>query len=107
MAATLEIKLPSSFSFRHTVESHGWYDLPPFEHTKGSNHFRYVFQPAGNDPAISALVRKGRSSLTVELSEKPDNISRIVDGVRHILRLDDDLSGFYEALITDERLSWI
>src|SRR5206468_6298135 len=32
---------------------------------------------------------------------------RIERGVRHILRLDDDMTEFYRTLQSDERLSWI
>jgi len=107
MARTFEIKLPRQFSFRHTVESHGWYDLPPFDHRDGSNTLLYVFPKNAADPAITALMKKERSKLLVELSATPDDISRIEKGIRHILRFDDDLRDFYRTLAGDERLSWI
>ena len=107
MAISLEIKIPTRFSFRHTVGSHGWYDLPPFEHVSGTNQLRYVFQPSGTDRAVSVVIAKQRAKLRVDLSEKPRDVKRILKGVRHILRLDDDLSEFYRAVEVDERLSWI
>jgi N-glycosylase/DNA lyase len=107
MVYTLEIKTPRRFSFRHTVGSHGWYDLPPFEHVEGSNELRYVFQPSGRDNAISASIAKRRSAIDITLSEKSKNADRIVEGVRHVLRMDDDLTAFYKAVESDERLSWI
>jgi N-glycosylase/DNA lyase len=45
--------------------------------------------------------------IKVTLSNKPKDVRRIEHGVRHILRLDDDLSEFYRALEDDKRLSWI
>ena len=107
MTLSLDIKIPRRFSFRHTVGSHGWYDLPPFEHRKGAKELAYVFQPSDEDPAISVLIAAKRGKLTITLSEQPKDTARILNGVRHILRLDDDLSEFYEALQSDERLSWI
>ena len=107
MSFQFELKLPKQFSFRHTVESHGWYDLPPFEHVDDSTAFRYVFAPQGSDSAISALVEAKRSKLNVTLSQKPRDLERISSGIRHILRLDDDLSSFYEMLDGHERLSWV
>jgi N-glycosylase/DNA lyase len=107
MTFSLEVKTPRRFSFRHTVGSHGWYDLPPFEHAKGTSKLRYVFRPSEGDPAISVVMAKGRGSINIRLSEKPKNVDRILDGVRHILRLDDDLSEFYRATRSDERLSWV
>ena len=107
MPRTFEIKLPRHFSFRHTVGSHGWYDLPPFEHEDGSNELYYVFPKSAKDPAISALIKKQRSKLVVELTAVPRDFGRIEKGVRHILRLDEDLADFYRTLERDERLSWI
>jgi 3-methyladenine DNA glycosylase/8-oxoguanine DNA glycosylase len=107
MTNSLELKTPRRFSFRHTVGSHGWYDLPPFDHVKGNGEMRYVFQPESKETAVSVLIANKRGKLNVTLSEMPNNTTRIVDGVRHILRLDDDLNEFYGVLKTDERLSWI
>jgi 3-methyladenine DNA glycosylase/8-oxoguanine DNA glycosylase len=107
MAHKIEISLPRKFSFRHTVESHGWYDLPPFEHQDSSGELVYVFTPAGKDGAISATIKNGRGKLAIELSAKPRNEERIVNGIRHILRLDEDLGEFYSTLEKDERLAWI
>ena len=94
MAHKIEIALPRNFSFIHTVESHGWYDLPPFGHKDGSGELVYVFAPKARDGAISASIKKGRGKLEVELSVKPRDEERIVRGVRHILRLDDNLAEF-------------
>ena len=68
---------------------------------------RYVFQPESKETAVSVLIANKRGKLNVTLSEMPNNTTRIVNGVRHILRLDDDLNEFYGVLKTDERLSWI
>jgi len=107
MAHQFASKLPKQFSFRHTAASHGWYDLPPFEHIYGSKQLRYVFAPNDGDPPISVLIKCTRNRLEVDLSDKPRNAARIELGVRHILRLDDDLSMFYEMLADEERLRWI
>ena len=107
MSFSLEIKMPRKFSFRHTVGSHGWYDLPPFDHVEGTSKLFYVFQPYERDTALSAIIEKHRLVIKVTLSNKPKDVRRIEHGVRHILRLDDDLSEFYRALEDDKRLSWI
>jgi 3-methyladenine DNA glycosylase/8-oxoguanine DNA glycosylase len=107
MVHALEIRLPRKFSFRHTVGSHGWYDLPPFGHVEGTDRLLFVFPPNGTDAAISVEIAKRRSSLEVTLSEMPQDVERIRYGVRRILRLDDDLGEFYDAIESDERLSWI
>lgn len=107
MTHTFEIRLPRDFSFRHTVASHGWYDLPPFEHKERSPELTYVFAPAGRDRAITAVIRKERNGLKVSLSSKPRDVERIARGVAHILRLDEKMSDFYAVLEDDDRLAWI
>ena len=107
MTQVLQIRLPRDFSFRHTVASHGWYDLPPFEHKERSSELTYVFAPTNRDRAITATIRKERSGLKVGLSSKPRDPSRIERGVAHILRLDENLGEFYASLKHDERLAWI
>lgn len=107
MTFSLEIKPSRRFSFRHTVGSHGWYDLAPFDHVEGTAKLCYVFQPHEKERAISASIEKQRSSIKVSLSDRPRDLQRIERGVRHILRLDDDLSEFYSFVKDDARLSWI
>jgi N-glycosylase/DNA lyase len=104
---SFDIRLPPKFSFRHTVGSHGWYDLAPFEHESGSNSLRYVFSPAGSDPAISVEIKKVRAKLSIQTSAKPRQPARIEQGVRHMLRLDESLKAFYELLVDEERLGWV
>jgi len=103
----MQIKLSDNFSFRHTVGSHGWYDLPPFQHEKNSNLLHYVFPPTVCDRPISVQIGENNGRLSIKLSEDPKDKERIKRGVRHILRLDDDLNEFYGAVADDERLSWI
>lgn len=103
----MQINLPDNFSFRHTVGSHGWYDLRPFEHERNSTTVHYVFPPTATDSAVSVQIRERNGRLNITLSQEPVDKQRIKQGIRHILRLDDDLEDFYRTVSGDERLSWI
>jgi len=103
----MQINLPDNFSFRHTVGSHGWYDLRPFEHERNSTTVHYVFPPTATDSAVSVQIRERNGRLNITLSQEPVDKERIKQGIRHILRLDDDLEDFYRTVSGDERLSWI
>ena len=103
----MQINLPDNFSFRHTVGSHGWYDLRPFEHERNSTTLHYVFPPTATDSAVSVQIRERNGRLNITLSKEPVDKHRIKQGIRHILRLDDDLEDFYRTVSGDERLSWI
>lgn len=107
MPYSFAIDLPERFSFRHTVSSHGWYDLPPFDLDEEAGRLGYVFQASGSEPAISVTINSGGGKLAIKTSSRPKDVGRIERGLRHILRLDEPLEDFYSALEKDARLAWI
>ena len=101
------IDVPAEFSFRATVYSHGWCELAPFELDEENWRLRYVFTLAGGEivPAVISEEDKGR--LRIELEAATRDRNSIVAQTRHLLRLDDDLEGFYEIVTGHDRLGWI
>lgn len=105
----LSIPTPPEFSYKRTALSHGWYDLPPFS--------------MGEDYAITRTLDPddGRDPVTVKISEAPGAINvdvprrrlakrdaeRIARDVRHMFRLDDDMSGFYELMAAEPAFAWV
>ena len=59
MPATLYIDKPETFSFRHTICSHGWYDLAPFEMDRENFSLTYVFTAAGRKETDRRQDRRG------------------------------------------------
>ena len=90
-----------------TLRSHGVADLPPMFATEspprlettllvGSGARRVVVEPAGRRAVrVTASGRVGTATGRA-----------VVEGVRHILRLDADLSRFYAACELDPELKW-
>jgi len=107
MPATLHIKKPETFSFRHTICSHGWYDLAPFEMDKEIFSLTYVFTRGPKGKPIVATVSEENSQLRIDLPIKNFDEVGIVRDVRHILRLDDDIEHFYATISGHERLEWV
>ena len=97
---------PVDFSFRHTIYSHGWCDLPPFVIDEQNWKLDYVFKCRQTGVATPARLSESDSKICIELDEKIDTNGLLKD-VRHILRIDDDLSGFYSLTEKDTSLSWI
>jgi N-glycosylase/DNA lyase len=90
---------------RRTIQSHGLLDLPPF-------------RPAEDGRALEATLRlDGVGPRTLRISEGRDGHARVevagdasaetaLAAARHILRLEQDLSGFYVQAAEDPALAW-
>lgn len=87
---------------RRTIRSHGLALLPPFVPAADSRSLRFV---AAADPG---------PPVTVDVAEHTPGWARVTPGADHVLaevgrvlRLDEDLSGFYELAAGDPRMAWV
>lgn len=105
MQRNFTIKTPESFSFEHTLLSHGWYDLPPFERS-GTSKLSLVL-PCGKDGKAVAVTIHGVSG-NIKIAVDSSDVDRdgVIRDVRHILRLDEELDGFYEAIERCGSVGW-
>ena len=88
--------------------SHGWCALPPFEFDK-TNWTLVRVLDAGQSKPVTATISFTKSGITVETSRPPGKkaIEKISRDVRHMFRLDDDMTGFYQAMSRDPEFAWI
>ncbi len=100
---TLFLETPPIFDFRQTILSHGWCQLLSFEFDAENLRLSYVFR--NSDKTVSATIRKSEGKLEITISDDATNETQILRDVRHILRLDDDLSDFYK--LTKKEFAWI
>ena len=95
---------------RRTFLSHGIADLPPMWIADDASRFEITLPVRGARPRTVLIEagRKGRALATVS-GRVPSRktMAEVERGVRHVLRLDEDLSGFYGSTASDEDLSWI
>src|SRR3982750_2348834 len=107
----ITIRTPADFSFKRTVLSHGWCQLLPFEFDQGRWELLRVIEwsEQGGRPCtvrIRGLRRTVRVSTDAHrLGERAR--AKIERDVRHMLRLDDEMKGFYGAVLDDPEFSWI
>lgn len=106
----MQITIPTTptFNFKRTAISHGWYDLPPFELKQESWTLTRVIDLARAAPLTVEITSAGnvlKVTLPREVGKRA--IDKITRDVRHVLRLDDDLTHFYEAVAGDPDFSWI
>ena len=105
----LKIPTPSNFSFRRTVASHGWYQLPPFALDAEKWELSRVIDLGPKEPPVTVFLTERKNGVRVRATRPAvRTIPTIVRrDARHILRLDDDLEPFYLATAADPEFSWI
>lgn len=98
------IETPGNFSFFHTIYSHGWSDLRPFEVDEAADILKYTFVDGGR--SIEATVSESVDGMNISLSRSVKNTTKLANAIRHIFRLDDDLGDFYGRLDIKSGLLW-
>jgi 3-methyladenine DNA glycosylase/8-oxoguanine DNA glycosylase len=104
----ITISTPSNFNFRRTVMSHGWYALPPFEFGSEKWTLARVID-LGSATPVSVTISEVKRGVLINSSRLVGKraTEKIVRDVRHMFRLDDDMSLFYEAVSQQPEFTWI
>ena len=92
-----------------TFVSHGVASLPPMRVDETARTFEVTLAVPRSRPRTVVVSAGGRNHARIEVLGRPVSdraASAILDGVSHILRLDEDLSPFYEQCGDDPALSW-
>lgn len=104
----LTISVPRTFNFKRTVISHGWCALLPFSLNRDTWVLTRVLD-VGEKTPVTVHIRVRRSQILVQPSRrlaKREEASVLRD-VRHMLRLDDDMTDFYQLMMTAPEFAWI
>ena len=104
----LKIPTPRNFSFRRTVASHGWYQLPPFALDTEKWQLSRVID-LGTKPPVTVFMTGLKSNVRVTAARPlgKSEAAIVLRDCRHLLRLDDDLSHFYQVTGNDPEFAWI
>src|ERR671932_438379 len=98
-AMEIRIQTPRDFSFKRTAFSHGWTQLPPFEIDPETWTITRVLDLNGSAPVTVRITGQKRA---VKVDVRRNLAKRAADSitrdVRHMLRLDDNLADFYNAM---------
>ena len=97
-----------NFDFKRTVISHGWCELLPFEIDRQKWTLLRVIDLGSHSPVTISL-RAARRSLNLQTSRPLGKraMAKVLKDVSHMLRLDDDMTGFYSAMNGHEDFAWI
>src|ERR1044071_6162788 len=104
----ITIPTPRDFSFKRTAFSHGWSGLPPFETDPNTGTITRVLDPGLKTP-ITIIINGTKRALRVSVPRQTGQraVAAITRDVRHMLRLDDDLTEFYSVMSADPDFYWI
>jgi N-glycosylase/DNA lyase len=110
-SASLALRGPGRepVDLRRTVVSHGLTELPPMRVHEDESGFDVVLTMPRGRPLRVRVRPAGRTRARVSALPRPSTPAQelaVLDGVRHLMRLDEDLSVLYELLASDEQLSW-
>lgn len=103
----ISITTPSTFSFKRTVISHGWSGLLPFQMNQDNWVLSRVLDLEARPVTLSITGTK--RALRIHTSRRLSQAAaiKVVNDVRHMLRLDDDMAEFYRLLANDVDFGWI
>ncbi len=92
-----------------TIVSHGVADLPPNRIDEEARVLELTLPIVGAKPHTIRITEGGdRRAVVTALGRAPSaaKAARLLESVRHVLRLDEDLSEFYALVRDDPDLSW-
>lgn len=105
--AIITIPIAENFSFQTTIRSHGWFDLLPFVLDEEKGTLEYVFRGKNEAKPVSGTISEADGGLQVEMGYGVFDHEEVTRVVRHMLRLDDDISSFYLSLEKLRSLTWV
>jgi 3-methyladenine DNA glycosylase/8-oxoguanine DNA glycosylase len=94
---------------RRTIASHGVADLPPNRTDEDALTLEVTLRVARARPRTVGIAQGGPGMAAVTVrGPKPSTAvaAALLEGVGHVLRLDEDLSDFYSRVREDPALSW-
>ncbi len=104
----LSLTTPSTFNFKRTVISHGWCQLLPFSCDRQRWELTRTLEVPQGAP-VTVKITTAKRQVLIETSRRISKAvsQRVLRDVRHMLRLDDDMKSFYQAVSSVPDFEWI
>ena len=106
----MTIQLPPNFNLPSTINSHGWYDLPPFAANETKTELHAVIS-LSKTKHVAARIRAHNSVLTITVENgvrlTTTEKERLKNIVRSMLRIDEALEEFYSLCRKSPHLRWV
>jgi 3-methyladenine DNA glycosylase/8-oxoguanine DNA glycosylase len=104
----IPISTPRTFNFKRTMISHGWSALLPFEFDQQSWTLTRVLDLGSTTP-VTVKINGTKRELRINISDRPSRAvtAKVLRDLRHMFRLDDDMTAFYRAMAAEPEFEWI
>ncbi len=107
----MTINPPSDFDLHSTINSHGWYDLPPFQTNEQKDELRTIIS-LSKQKHVHICIRKLNAVIDIVPMNKTIRLSKtekekIKNIVRSMLRIDEQLDEFYRLCKKEKHLRWV
>ena len=86
--------------------ANGWCELAPFALDAENWRLSYVFRDEKNEGAPATIFEEN-GKIRIDVDADRFDAEKLIAETRHLLRLDDDLDGFYLVIDGHERLQWV
>jgi len=105
--ATAKLAIRRPFELRLALFGHGWVDLPPHQWNRDRGELATVLDLGGR--AVDVTLREVSTGLSLRISgiRSKRDVDAARAAVRRMLRLDEDLSEFWELCARHPRLTWV
>src|SRR5439155_24711763 len=107
MSTTYFLETPAGFNFKSTIYSHGWCQLLPFEIDEVNWTLSCVFSSENGGLPSSSIISEEKGKLKIDIDGSDADSQAVIRDVRHLLRIDDDLTGLYRSIENHEGLEWV
>ena len=103
------LSAPHGYSFRRSVFSHGWCNLPPFTVSEKGEWIATVVAVPGGGACGMTLHESPEGGVILETPGSPslETQRALRASARRMLGLDLDMKPFYEAVVRHARYAWI
>lgn len=105
MRHIVQIPTGDDFCLRQAIFGHGWYDLLPFRADVAAGSLETISTIGGRTVALRIF--DSNNGIEVRHSGRAADSKSVEIIVKHILRLDEDLSEFYSRIPNGDELGWV
>jgi 3-methyladenine DNA glycosylase/8-oxoguanine DNA glycosylase len=104
------IPAPKNFNLHRTINSHGWYELPPFSANEELTELCTILILPTTKHFVTRIVQNNSRVILfidTDIHFSPQEISSIKKSVRSMLRMDESLDEFYTLCRKEKLLTWV